>query len=65
MNRQEDAARAVAEQQEGRRRRLDALRTKLKAREGKREYKENCEAIRGQIANLETVIATVDAEQGK
>lgn len=33
--------------------RLASLRKKLKAREGKSEYKENCEHIRAEIARLE------------
>ena len=33
--------------------RLGALRRKLKAREGKKEYKENCEALKEEIARLE------------
>lgn len=33
--------------------RLASLRKKLKAREGKGEYKENCEHIRAEIAKLE------------
>lgn len=33
--------------------RLDALKQKLAAREGKSEYKKNCEAIREEIARLE------------
>ena len=33
--------------------RLAALRKKLAARDGKAEYKKNCEAIREEIARLE------------
>lgn len=33
--------------------RLASLRRKLKAREGKKEYEKNCEAIRKEIARLE------------
>ena len=33
--------------------RLASMRKKLKAREGKAEYKENCEHIRREIAKLE------------
>jgi hypothetical protein len=33
--------------------RLASLRTKLKARQGKKEYEENCEHLRAQIAKLE------------
>lgn len=33
--------------------RLASLRAKLKAREGKSEYKKNCEEIRVEIARLE------------
>lgn len=33
--------------------RLEALKAKLAAREGKSEYKKNCEAIREEIARLE------------
>jgi hypothetical protein len=33
--------------------RIEALKHKLKAREGKPEFKENCEAIRTEIARLE------------
>lgn len=33
--------------------RLASLRKKLKAREGKGEYKENCEHIRAEITKLE------------
>lgn len=33
--------------------RLASLRKKLKAREGKSEYKENCEHLRAEIARLE------------
>lgn len=32
---------------------LAALRAKLQAREGKAEYKDNCEEIRKEIARLE------------
>lgn len=35
--------------------RLVQLREKLAAREGKAEYKKNCEAIKAEIARLETV----------
>jgi hypothetical protein len=37
--------------------RLVALRQKLKAREGRAEYKENVEAIKAEIAKLEAVAA--------
>lgn len=33
--------------------RLEILKARLAAREGKSEYKENCEAIRREIARLE------------
>lgn len=33
--------------------RLASLRKKLKAREGKAEYKENCEHIRAEITRIE------------
>lgn len=33
--------------------RLASLRAKLKAREGKPEYKKNCEELRAEIARLE------------
>jgi hypothetical protein len=33
--------------------RMASLRAKLKAREGKSEYKENCEHIRAELARLE------------
>ncbi len=42
--------------------RLIDLREKLKAREGKAEYKENCEAIKVEIAHLE---ASTLASNGK
>lgn len=32
---------------------LASLRAKLKAREGKKEYAKNCDAIRAEIAKLE------------
>jgi hypothetical protein len=32
---------------------LASLRRKLKAREGKKEFKKNCDAIRTEIARLE------------
>lgn len=35
--------------------RLDDLRAKLAAREGKGEYKENVKAIRAEIARLESL----------
>lgn len=35
--------------------RLVALRAKLKAREGKKEFKENCKAIRAEIERLEAL----------
>lgn len=34
--------------------RVAVLRGKLKARDGKKEFKENCAAIRAEIDNLET-----------
>lgn len=37
--------------------RLEALRAKLAAREGKAEYAKNCEAIRAEIARLENSAA--------
>lgn len=40
--------------------RLASLRTKLKAREGKAEYKENCEHLRAEIARLEELAAKGD-----
>lgn len=33
--------------------RLASLRAKLKAREGKKEYEENCKHIRAEISRLE------------
>lgn len=33
--------------------RIDALKRKLAAREGKAEFKENCDQIRAEIARLE------------
>lgn len=38
--------------------RIATLKRKLKAREGKAEYKKNCEEIRVEIARLEAVTAT-------
>lgn len=35
--------------------RIAGLKAKLKAREGKKEYKENCDAIRAEIARLEQI----------
>lgn len=35
--------------------RIASLKAKLKAREGKAEYKENCKALRAEIARLESV----------
>lgn len=61
MTKKAEAAAAVAKQQFDRRRRLDDLKVKLKARNGKPEYKENCESLRTAIGNLEKVIALVDA----
>lgn len=54
--------------QTARRARLDGLKIKLKARtDGKGKalqgYKENCEELRRQIGNLESVIAQVEAHQ--
>lgn len=37
--------------------RLTELRAKLAAREGKAEYKKNCEEIKAEIARLETATA--------
>lgn len=37
--------------------RLASLKTKLKAREGKAEYKENCVHLRAEIARLEKAAA--------
>jgi hypothetical protein len=37
--------------------RIEALKRKLKAREGKKEFEKNCEEIRAEIARLETGIA--------
>lgn len=37
--------------------RLTALRAKLKARDGKKEFKENCVAIRAEIERLEARVA--------
>jgi hypothetical protein len=34
--------------------RIDALKRKLAAREGKPEFTENCEALRAEIARLES-----------
>lgn len=41
--------------------RITELKAKLKAREGKSEYKKNCEAIRAEIARLEAVTANKSA----
>lgn len=38
-------------------RRIESLKAKLKARDGKKEYKENGVAIRAEIARLENVSA--------
>lgn len=38
--------------------RIAALKAKLAARDGKAEYKENCAAIRAEIARLEAVTIT-------
>ncbi len=38
--------------------RIARLKAKLKARDGKAEYKENCAAIRAEIARLEAVTQT-------
>lgn len=35
--------------------RLEALRAKLKARDGKPGYKQNCEDLRAEIARLEAI----------
>lgn len=40
--------------------RLEALKAKLAAREGKSEYKKNCEEIRKEIARLEARAAFSD-----
>ena len=37
--------------------RIASLKTKLKARDGKAEYKENCKALRAEIERLERVSA--------
>lgn len=36
--------------------RLEALRAKLRAREGRKEFAENCKAIREEIARIEARI---------
>lgn len=41
--------------------RIASLKAKLKARTGKAEYKENCEAIKAEIARLENVSVNRDA----
>lgn len=41
--------------------RIADLQAKLKARTGKKEYKENCEAIQKEIAHLEALTANRDA----
>lgn len=41
--------------------RIAALKAKLRAREGKAEYKENCEALKREIARLENVSASKQA----
>lgn len=38
--------------------RIATLKRKLKAREGRAEYKENCAAIRAEIVRLEAVTVT-------
>lgn len=50
-------AAAHADNQAARRTRLGNLKGKLAARQGNPAYKENCEQIQIQIANLEKVIA--------
>lgn len=42
--------------------RLHDLKMKLEAREGKVEYKENCKAIKAEIARLEEVTLTPQAD---
>lgn len=37
--------------------RIDELRTKLKARKGKKPYLKNCEAIEAEITRLEAILA--------
>lgn len=41
--------------------RIASLKAKLKAREGKAEYKENCEALKREITRLESVSANREA----
>lgn len=41
--------------------RIADLKRKLAAREGKKEYKENCEALRTEITRLENVTASAEA----
>jgi hypothetical protein len=41
--------------------RIVDLKRKLKARDGKKEYKENCDALRAEIARLEGISTTREA----
>lgn len=45
--------------------RIASLKAKLAAREGKKEYTENCEAIRAEIARLEAVTIAPLASEGQ
>lgn len=46
--------------------RLRELRSKLKARDGKREYRENVPALKAEIAKLEEILAnTKGSTDGK
>lgn len=45
--------------------RLLALRQKLRAREGKPEYRKNCEDLRKQIAALENATAVQSGERSE
>ena len=62
VTKKEDAARAVAEQQDFRRARLDDLKVKLKARTGNPAHKENIKAIAAEIERIEAAIAAADAQ---
>lgn len=45
--------------------RFDQLRAKLKARQGKREYRNNVDALKAEIARLEANVAARAALAGK
>lgn len=40
--------------------RIEALKRKLAAREGKKEFHENCDVLRAEIARLEAAAASED-----